>query len=237
MKPEICFMSRSTELSLPVLRSVVMARVAMLRFTSEMRLSRSRLHAVTAAGCFMATWEEGTREESTVTTLGLRQNCYHLADDIFKRVFLNENIWIAIKISLKFVPKGAFDNMPALVQTMAWRRQATSHYLKQLWLSLPTHICITGLNELMSKIEDIKFLAKSKLGYLHYLCVHDVITYHKTPTGNLTEIKRLTLLSVLTAANLSVGFGELQNSCRTATAGCSSLAVVCFMLTMAWAAS
>ena len=28
-------------------------------------------------------------------------------DDIFKRIFLNENVWIAIKISLKFVPKHA----------------------------------------------------------------------------------------------------------------------------------
>ena len=27
-----------------------------------------------------------------------------LADDIFKYIFLNENFWISIKISLKFVP-------------------------------------------------------------------------------------------------------------------------------------
>lgn len=42
-------------LSLPVLRSVVMANVAMLRFESVTRFSRSRLQAVTADGCFMAT--------------------------------------------------------------------------------------------------------------------------------------------------------------------------------------
>ena len=46
----------------------------------------------------------------------------HFADDIFKRIFLNENIWIPIKISLKFVPKGPINNIPALVQIMAWRR-------------------------------------------------------------------------------------------------------------------
>ena len=28
-----------------------------------------------------------------------------LADDIFKCIFLNENVWILIKISQKFVPK------------------------------------------------------------------------------------------------------------------------------------
>ena len=30
--------------------------------------------------------------------------------------------WIPIKISLKFVPKGPINNIPALVQIMAWRR-------------------------------------------------------------------------------------------------------------------
>ena len=37
----------------------------------------------------------------------------------FKCIFLNENIWISIKISLKFVPKGPINNIPALVQIMA----------------------------------------------------------------------------------------------------------------------
>ena len=45
-----------------------------------------------------------------------------VTDDIFNCIFLNKNIWIAIKISLKFVPKGLIDNIPALVQIMAWRR-------------------------------------------------------------------------------------------------------------------
>ena len=40
-------------------------------------------------------------------------------DDIFKCIFLNENIWIMKKNQLRFVPKGQIDNMPALVQIMA----------------------------------------------------------------------------------------------------------------------
>ena len=36
--------------------------------------------------------------------------------------FLNENVRIAIKISLNFVPKGSINNILALVQTMAWCR-------------------------------------------------------------------------------------------------------------------
>ena len=46
----------------------------------------------------------------------------NLADDIFNRIFLNENVWILIKISLKFVPRDTIDNIPPLVQIMAWRR-------------------------------------------------------------------------------------------------------------------
>ena len=43
-------------------------------------------------------------------------------DDIFKCIFLNENVWISLQISLKFVPKVQINNIPALVQIMAWRR-------------------------------------------------------------------------------------------------------------------
>ena len=45
-----------------------------------------------------------------------------LADDIFKRIFLNENVSISIQISLKIVPKGPIEHKSALVQVMAWRR-------------------------------------------------------------------------------------------------------------------
>ena len=45
-----------------------------------------------------------------------------LADDNFKCIFLNENDRIPIQISPKFVPKRPFENNPALVQVMAWRR-------------------------------------------------------------------------------------------------------------------
>ena len=39
-----------------------------------------------------------------------------------KCIFLNENVWILIKISLKFVLNGPINYIPALVQIMAWRR-------------------------------------------------------------------------------------------------------------------
>ena len=36
-----------------------------------------------------------------------------LADDIFRWILLDENIWILMKTSRKFVPKGLVNNMPA----------------------------------------------------------------------------------------------------------------------------
>ena len=57
-----------------------------------------------------------------VNTLRPRQNGRHFADDIFKCIFLNENVWISLKISLNFVPKVRINNIPAFVQIKAWRR-------------------------------------------------------------------------------------------------------------------
>ena len=64
-------------------------------------------------------------------------------DDIFKCIFLNEKVWIPIKISLKFVPEGSINNIPALVQIMAWRRPGDKPLSEPMMFSLPTHICVT----------------------------------------------------------------------------------------------
>ena len=78
-----------------------------------------------------------------LNTLRPRQNGRHFADDIFKRIFLNENVWIPIKISLKFVPKGPINSIPALVQMMVWRRPGAKPLSEPMMVSLLTHICVT----------------------------------------------------------------------------------------------
>ena len=78
-----------------------------------------------------------------INTLKLRWNEQHFTDDIFKRIFFNENVWISIKISLKFVLKGPINNIPALVQIMAWRSSGDKPLSEPMMVSLPTHICIT----------------------------------------------------------------------------------------------
>ena len=58
------------------------------------------------------------------STLRPRQNGRRFADDIFKCIFFNENVKRLIEISLRCTPKGPINNIPALVQIMAW-----CHYL------------------------------------------------------------------------------------------------------------
>ena len=78
----------------------------------------------------------------------LTQNGCHFTD-IFKCISLIENVWISIKISLKFVPKGSFNNIPVLVQIMAWHRPGDKPLSEPMMINLPTYICISRpLNEL-----------------------------------------------------------------------------------------
>ena len=75
-------------------------------------------------------------------TLRPRQNGCHFPD-IFKRIFLNKKISISIKISLKFVPKGPINNIPALVKIMAWHHPGDKPLSEPMMFSLLTHICVT----------------------------------------------------------------------------------------------
>ena len=79
----------------------------------------------------------------SLITLRSRQNGRHFADDILKCIFLNENVSIPITISLKIVPKGPINNIPALVQIMAWRRPGGKPLSEPMMVSLLTHICVT----------------------------------------------------------------------------------------------
>ena len=81
--------------------------------------------------------------ENDFNTLRPRQNNRRFADDTFKCILLNENVRISFKISLKFVPLGPINNIPALVQLMAWRRPGDKPLSEPMMVSLPTHICVT----------------------------------------------------------------------------------------------
>ena len=78
-----------------------------------------------------------------INTLRQRQNGRHFADIIFKWILLNENWWILIKISLRFVPRGPIDDILALVQRMAWHRLGNKPLSEPMMVILMMHICIT----------------------------------------------------------------------------------------------
>ena len=81
--------------------------------------------------------------EYVFNTLRPRQNGRHFADDSFKHNFFNEYVWILIKISLKFVPKGPINKIPALFQIMAWHRPGVKPLSEAMLVSLLTHKCVT----------------------------------------------------------------------------------------------
>ena len=81
-------------------------------------------------------------------TLRPRQNGRHFPDDIFKWIFLYENVWISINISLNFVPRGPINNIPTLVQVLAWRRPGDKPLSEPIMLDYWCIYVSLGLNEL-----------------------------------------------------------------------------------------
>ena len=77
-----------------------------------------------------------------VKSLRPRQNGRHFPDDISKCIFLDDNVWISIKISQKFVPNGPINNIPALVQIMAWHRPGDKPLSEPMMVNLLTHIYV-----------------------------------------------------------------------------------------------
>ena len=94
-----------------------------------------------AVSSLLPTWEACTM--GRFNTLRPRQNGRHLTDVPFQCIFLYEDGRILIKTSLKFVPKGPINNIPPLVQKMAWCRPADKPLSETMMVSSLRHICIT----------------------------------------------------------------------------------------------
>ena len=119
----------------------------MAAILSRPRCVKSCLYTFRGSTCGMfpiasrSIW--GSPGEGAINTLRPRQNGRHVPDDIFKCIFLNENVRILIKISLNFVPNGPMNNNPASVQIMAWRRIGDKPLSEPMIVNLRTHICVT----------------------------------------------------------------------------------------------
>ena len=64
------------------------------------------------------------------------QDGNHFPDDIFKFIFLNENV----EISINIFPNGPINNNPALAQIMAWRRPGDKPLSEPMMASLQSHM-------------------------------------------------------------------------------------------------
>ena len=82
-------------------------------------------------------------------TLRLRQNRCNFTDNIFKWISLNENVWIWLKISLKFLLNVQINSIPALIPIMAWRRPGDKPLSESMMVRSLTHICVIQLQWVM----------------------------------------------------------------------------------------
>ena len=109
--------------------------------------------------------------KNTYTEWGLlnilrpRQNGRYFADDIFKCIFLNVNAWISLKISLKFVPRVRINNIPSLIQIIAWRRPGDKPLSEPMMVSLLTHICVTRPQWV--KMHNTLWFRRNTLSFIH----------------------------------------------------------------------
>ena len=85
--------------------------------------------------------------------------------DILKCIFLNENIWISIKILPKLVSKVPINNIPSLVHIMAWCQLGDKSLSEPTMASLLMCICTTQPQSL----NNIKNLSLYVIKYQVYL--------------------------------------------------------------------
>ena len=72
-----------------------------------------------------------------------RQSGRYFADDTFKCISLNENLWISFTVSPKFVSKVPTNNIAALIQIMAWCQPDDKPLSEPMIVRSLTHICVT----------------------------------------------------------------------------------------------
>ena len=133
----------------------------------------------------------------SLNTLRPRQDGRHFPDDILICIFSNENEWHSIKISLTFVTNVPINNIPALVQIMAWRRPGDKPLSEPIMVVLPTHICVT-------RPQWVKLYTSDKLSFYwipsyYWSLWHQAITrthVHFLSSGSLgTNVHRIEIKS------------------------------------------
>ena len=79
-----------------------------------------------------------------------------------------------IEISLKFVPKGPINNIPALVQIMAWHQPGDKPLSEPMMVRLPTHICVTRPQRVNTVMAAYDLRAESMYISLSICCLTNI---------------------------------------------------------------
>ena len=87
---------------------------------------------------------------------------------------MNGNVWIPIKISLKFVPKGPINIIPAMFQIMAWRRPGDKSLSEAMLLVYRRIYASLGLIELNNKYLLNQRTLENPMAYLR-MCQSQII--------------------------------------------------------------
>ena len=111
-----------------------------------------------------------------VNILWPMRNGRQFPDDIFKYIFLNENVRILLKISLMFVPNVPIDYNQTLVQIMAWHRSGDKPSFKPMMISLLGHLQVI-------RPQWIKKPHSMSDGRGGYPIIHELIYPPKTSDG------------------------------------------------------
>ena len=87
-------------------------------------------------------WRRNINTVCVVTWLSFNWGRNKMAA-ISQMTLSNAFSWMNVRISLKFVPKGPINNIPALIQIMALCRPGDKPLPEPMMVKLPTHICFT----------------------------------------------------------------------------------------------
>ena len=110
----------------------------------------------------------------------------YFADDVFKCIFLNENVWSSLNISLKFVPMVRNNNVPSLVQIMAWRRSGDEPLSEPRMVNVLTHICVS----LPQLVKSLQVIWRSGTGGVYRRVPSFQISYRDLTSNKLHLITR-----------------------------------------------
>ena len=97
-----------------------------------------------APNSYMLPW----RHRAINNTLWPRQDDCHFADDIFKFIFLSENVWVSLKIHWSLFLRFELTMFHHRFREWPGADPAASHYLNQWWLVYWCIYASLGLSEL-----------------------------------------------------------------------------------------